>query len=56
MELDRELLDTLICPKCKGELEITPDGGELRCAACRLSFRIDDGIPILLLDEASPYE
>jgi len=56
MAIDKELLEILACPKCKGELQLTVDGSELRCAACRLSYRIDDGIPILLVDEAAPYE
>ncbi len=54
--MDEELLEILACPKCKGELRLTPEESELRCDACRLSYRIDDGIPILLLDEATPYE
>jgi uncharacterized protein len=54
--LDDELLGILACPKCKGELSLTADETELRCAACRLAFRIEDGIPILLLDEATQYE
>jgi uncharacterized protein YbaR (Trm112 family) len=56
MAMDKELLEILACPKCKGELQLTVDEGELRCGACRLSYRIDDGIPILLIDEATPYE
>jgi uncharacterized protein len=54
--MDEELLEIVACPKCKGELSLTVDESELRCEACRLSYRIDDGIPILLLEEASPYE
>ena len=54
--MDQELLEILACPKCKGPLQLTPEESELRCAACRLSYRIDDGIPILLIDEASSYE
>ncbi|HZD54961.1 MAG TPA: Trm112 family protein [Candidatus Aquicultoraceae bacterium] len=54
--MDEELLEILACPKCKGPLQLTPEESELRCEACRLSYRVDDGIPILLLDEASPYE
>jgi len=54
--MDEELLDLLACPKCKGALTLTPEESELRCEACRLGFRIDDGIPILLVDEAVPYE
>lgn len=56
MEMDRELLDILACPKCKGELQLTVDGSALLCEACRLSYRVDDGIPILLIDEATSYE
>ena len=56
MAIDDELLDILACPKCKGELRLAGDGSELRCGACRLSYRVDDGIPILLIDEATSYE
>jgi uncharacterized protein YbaR (Trm112 family) len=54
--MDDELLDILACPKCKGDLKMATDETELRCEKCRLSYRIDDGIPILLIDEASPIE
>jgi len=53
--VDRELLEILACPKCKGELALADDESELRCDACRLRYRIEDGIPILLIDEATPY-
>jgi len=55
MAMDKELLEILACPKCKGELLLTVDESSLRCDACRLSYRVDDGIPILLIDEATPY-
>ncbi len=54
--MDEELLDILACPKCKGALTLAPEESELRCELCRLVYRIDDGIPILLIDEAVPYE
>ncbi|MBE0603232.1 MAG: Trm112 family protein [Deltaproteobacteria bacterium] len=54
--MDKALLEILACPKCKGELQLAAEETELRCAACRLAYRIDDGIPILLIDEASSYE
>jgi uncharacterized protein YbaR (Trm112 family) len=54
--MDRELLEILACPKCKGELRLAVDETELRCEPGRLSYRIEDGIPILLIDEASAYE
>ncbi len=53
--LSPELKQILACPRCKGELEFREAEGEIRCAACRLAFRIDDGIPVMLLDEAKAY-
>ncbi len=49
-----ELKEILACPRCKGELEFREAQAEIRCNACRLAFRIDDGIPVMLLDEATP--
>lgn len=54
--LDQELLEILICPACKGDLEYDREGEELICHACRLRFPIRDGIPVMLLDEASPLQ
>ncbi len=50
--LSPELKEILACPKCKGELEFREAEAEIRCLRCRLAFRIDDGIPVMLLDEA----
>lgn len=52
--LDKELLEILVCPKCKGELEYRAEENELVCPACRLRYEIRDDIPIMLLDEARP--
>ncbi|HEX6589041.1 MAG TPA: Trm112 family protein [Longimicrobiales bacterium] len=51
---DERLLEILVCPKCKGELEHRRDASELVCDACRLRYPIRDGIPIMLIDEALP--
>ena len=53
--LPQELKEILACPSCKGDLEFREEQGEIRCPACRLVFRIDDGIPVMLLDEAKQY-
>jgi uncharacterized protein YbaR (Trm112 family) len=50
--LDKELLEILACPKCKGDLEYKPKEEILICNACRLKYRIEDDIPIMLIDEA----
>lgn len=43
----------LICPKCKGVLKSTAEG--LVCEHDALVFAVRDGIPIMLLNEATPY-
>jgi uncharacterized protein len=52
--LDEELLKILVCPRCRGELEYHPEDEELICRSCRLRYAIVDGIPIMLVDEATP--
>jgi len=53
--LDKELLDILACPKCKGDLEFKSEKDQLICHACRLIYRIEDDIPIMLIDEAEKF-
>ncbi len=55
MPLDKELLDILACPDCKGGLKPTPEEDGLICEACRLVYPVKEDIPILLPDEADPY-
>jgi uncharacterized protein YbaR (Trm112 family) len=52
--LDPELLEILVCPKCKGPLDHRTDPPELICQACRLRYEVRDDIPIMLVDEAKP--
>lgn len=52
--LDPQLLEILVCPKCKGELEYRSEQDELVCHQCRLIYEVRDDIPIMLIDEAKP--
>jgi len=54
MALAPELKEILACPKCKGDLRFLEERGEIHCLRCRLSYRIDDGIPVMLVEEARP--
>ena len=54
MAFDKELLEILVCPKCKGELELTSEEDGLNCNACKLKYLITDSIPIMLIDQAKP--
>jgi uncharacterized protein YbaR (Trm112 family) len=56
MAVSQELLDILACPKCKGELELSAAQDALTCNACKLRYRIEDDIPIMLIDEAAKIE
>ena len=53
--LNPELLEILVCPKCKGELEYDSTGAKLICHACMLKYSIKDDIPIMLIDEAEKF-
>ncbi len=53
MEISQELLDILACPACKAEVKLTPDGKALKCVACHRVYPIRDGIPVMLIDEAT---
>lgn len=53
--IDAELLRVLACPGCKGKLEHDAERHTLDCPQCRLLFPIDDGVPIMLLEEAQRY-
>lgn len=52
--IDPELLEILACPKCKGDIELDRNRKGLVCNKCRLLYKIEDGIPIMLIDEAVP--
>ncbi|UCD36553.1 MAG: Trm112 family protein [Nitrospiraceae bacterium] len=54
--MNKELLDILACPKCKGDIRLSEGGGGLICERCRLVYQIKDDIPIMLIDEAEPLK
>jgi uncharacterized protein YbaR (Trm112 family) len=54
MAISTELLEILVCPKCKGELVLTASQDGLVCDPCGLKYEIRDDIPIMLIDEAQP--
>lgn len=56
MTIPQELLAILVCPKCKGALEYQATESALVCHTCKLRYAVRDGIPIMLIDEATPVE
>ena len=53
--LNKKLLEIIACPKCKGDLVYKKEENRLDCEKCRLRYRIEDDIPIMLIDEAEKY-
>ncbi|RMF98306.1 MAG: Trm112 family protein [Candidatus Schekmanbacteria bacterium] len=56
MALDKELLDILACPQCKGDIHLNESEDGLICDNCKLLYEIKDDIPIMLPEEAKKLE
>ena len=53
MALDKELLDILACPNCRGDVEYREAEDEIVCVGtCRYRYPVRDDIPVMLIDEA----
>lgn len=52
MSIDPKLLDVLACPKDKGPLAYLENEQVLVNERLGLAYRIDEGIPVMLIDEA----
>lgn len=51
-EPDEQLLSILACPACHEDVE--PRGDMLVCTGCGRGYPVRDGIPVMLLEEATP--
>jgi len=56
MTISQELLEILACPKCKGPVRPVAEPEGLACDNCRLRYPIVDDIPVMLIDEAQPFD
>ena len=54
MPVAPQLLEILVCPKCKGPLEYRATEDALICQHDKLRYPVREGIPIMLIDEATP--
>jgi uncharacterized protein YbaR (Trm112 family) len=53
MTLDKELLDILACPNCRGDVEYREAEQLIVCVGtCGYRYPVRDDIPVMLLDEA----
>lgn len=46
------LVKIVVCPICHGGLRFNEDFTKLRCTNCDKRFRVENGIPVLLAQEA----
>jgi uncharacterized protein YbaR (Trm112 family) len=54
--VDKDLLDILACPECKGKVVLNEGETHLVCNVCRLRYPIEDDIPIMLVDRAEKLD
>lgn len=55
-EVDRRLLELLVCPMTRGPLEYDAERQELISRGANRAYPIRDGIPVMLLEEARILE
>jgi uncharacterized protein YbaR (Trm112 family) len=56
MALDPQLLEILVCPRSRAPLLYFEAEGFLFCPESRLRYRIDDGVPVMLVEEAEELD
>ncbi|MGO9673578.1 MAG: Trm112 family protein [Methylocella sp.] len=54
--IDPRLLEILVCPRTRTTLEYDAQNQELISRAAKLAYPIRDGIPIMLPEEARPFQ
>ena len=53
MAVDAGLVELLVCPDCRGAVEYKDRRGLIICTQCNLHYPVRDGIPVMLVDEAT---
>ncbi len=51
--IDQELLEILACPACENRPPVRLKGESLICDQCHRIYPIRDGIPVMLVEEAT---
>ena len=53
MTLDPKLLEILVCPACRVAVTPLPGDTGVACAGCGRTYPVRDGIPVMLVEEAT---
>lgn len=58
MAITPEFIETfhVVCPACRGTVELKPDASGIKCLECRRVYPIRDDIPALVVEEATIEE
>ena len=52
MAVSPELMEILLCPGCKGKVELKDDGNALKCVECERIYPVRDDIPVMIIEES----
>jgi uncharacterized protein YbaR (Trm112 family) len=56
VSLDPQLLEILVCPNDRGEVDYLEPEEVIVCRSCGYRYPVRDGIPVMLIDEADKPE
>jgi uncharacterized protein YbaR (Trm112 family) len=52
MAVSPELMEILVCPACKGKVELNGEGTALKCVECLRIYPVRDDIPVMIIEES----
>lgn len=52
MAVSPELMEILVCPACKGKVELKEAGDALQCVECKRIYPVRDDIPVMIIEES----
>jgi uncharacterized protein len=52
MTIDAELLEILVCPNDRADVQYLEAEQVIVCSGCGYRYPVRDGIPVMLIDEA----
>jgi uncharacterized protein YbaR (Trm112 family) len=56
LAVDKSLIELLVCPSCRSDIEYKDRRNLIICTGCGLHYPVRDDIPVMLVDEATQPE
>jgi len=54
--MNKKQIEMMACPQCHKSMSYDKSNQELICDNCKLAFPVQDGIPVMLIEEARKIE